>query len=410
MRQKPSRGQAAFGSAAAGDEYADGVRSEADARLRLGLAAPDVGVSIQHHFIDCKNEDFSYQDGGFVIDHYHYCLARRLEIEIKICAFRVPLLGCLRQKEIGEANFTMTTRGFGWDGSMPHSPGDPSDPRFAQVSFATDLSDWDPAPWGAALTTVLNVEMRCEPRTTGALCRSNTWERGRAMTVAEWMNNPVGPFFRFLVDPAEGDGPDGLTFWGFDNVLTLEGPNGDSEVVEGNEVRCDNASYLRGGRGCMFNRVESLFTDLSIDNPAHFKAAGHIFDALYRPERTQPQIEGKNIPGSIESARPLRRLFPPYDMGIYNANNAVARSACIAWWGPDYAEAGRFECDEFPFRSTYEGASQAGIHYSVRVIDAPDNGVPATCSASFTPGSGSCTRIRSSWSSPVSAVEVVAAT
>ncbi|HET8662419.1 MAG TPA: PKD domain-containing protein [Micromonosporaceae bacterium] len=320
----------------------------------------------------CRDEPLSYYDGGFVIDHYQYCLARRFEITVEVCAFRVPLLGCLRDKTIGEAEFRITTHGHGWDGSMTRPPEDPTDPRYTQISFTTDLDEWD--GWGAALAAVLKVEMRCIDKTVGAFCRSHPFERGTSQTVAEWMVENVGPYFRFLADPTEGEGLDQLSYWGFEHVLTLEGPDPDSTTVRGDEFRCDTATYLKGSRGCMFHNVESLWTGLDLNSPTHRKASGHVYDALYRPDVTQPRFAGKDIPGSIDSERPLSRLYPAYDRSRYDANRATAVAACRDWWGPDYSQGGQFECDEYPMASTYQGASQAGIHYSARVIDRDDNG------------------------------------
>jgi hypothetical protein len=71
--------------------------------------------------------------------------------------------------------------------------------------------------------------------------------------------------------------------------------------------------------------------------------------------------------------RVLTRLFEPYDSATATANNAEAVRTCKQWWGEDYAQGGQFECDEFPFKTTYQGASLANGHYSARVIDAAEN-------------------------------------
>jgi hypothetical protein len=91
----------------------------------------------------------------------------------------------------------------------------------------------------------------------------------------------------------------------------------------------------------------------------------HIDDALHHPERTEPKVPGKSIPGE---RIPLHRLF---DQGKIDRNRAASTSFCQA------PRPSGFECDEYPFASTYEGAATATLkpwNGSVRLIPDDDNG------------------------------------
>ncbi len=83
----------------------------------------------------------------------------------------------------------------------------------------------------------------------------------------------------------------------------------------------------------------------------HAQEARHIRDALIRPSLTFPSFVGKSVPGNSLS-RPLHRMM---DSSRRDQNGAASVAICTAVWGPDYATGGQ-QCDEFPFRSTYEGS------------------------------------------------------
>lgn len=119
----------------------------------------------------------------------------------------------------------------------------------------------------------------------------------------------------------------------------------------------------------------------------------HIDDALHHPERTFPAFIGKNVPGEN---RPLHRLMG----SAADRNRDEARKVCVDVWGPQYSEGG-LECDEYPFRATYEGAaySTSGItcdnptatqpanwrkwNGSARPIDGPQNGAGGSALSAF---------------------------
>jgi hypothetical protein len=349
------------GRRARGEQAPDGPRI-----AETPLLSPDLNV------VDCQQEPFSYLTGGFVIDHYRYCEVTFWEVKTTVCAWRT-LLGCLRSREIAHAEFRMSTAGYGYDWTR-YRAGDWVDRNLNQAYWITLLDDWRNVR-GEAPIQPLTVETICDAK-TGAPCLADNLAGSVTKTIAQWEADG-GTFMRWLERPIDGLGPDNLAYFDFHTRFTYGAPPGQAVGnTRGNGYRCDYALYLRGGQGCMFHRVESLFAELNLRGDTNYrKAATHIFDALYRPEVTKPEVAGKSVPGSpfTDNPRPLNRVYDVYDPLLVRDNNAEAVRTCREWWGPDYAQGGQFDCDEFPFASTLQGASRANGNYSARVIDASDN-------------------------------------
>jgi PKD repeat protein len=346
--------------------------------LPPGRAAPRLGpvpsLSPPFSALDCQNEPFAETSGGFVIDHYRYCEVTRWTARTIVCSFRLPLLGCVRKEEIGHAEFRLSTAGYGWDATMI-KPGDWVDPTLNQISWVTFLDDWHNV-WGVAPETPLSISQVCAAQNPVAPCREDVLGKGFTQTIAQWMADG-GWYHRWLENPIDGLGADNLAYFDFHTHLaygTL--PTGSVGDTLGDRYRCDFALYLKGDRGCMFDRLVSVFGELTLSGTAPYrKEALHIYDAMFRPEVTQPQVPGKQVPGNpfASSPRPLTRAYEGYESALVRANHAEAVRTCTAWWGPDYSQGGQFDCDEYPFKSTFQGASVANGNYSARVIDASDN-------------------------------------
>lgn len=372
----PSRAAAPRQSAAAADDDATSLRMRRQDYLeRAAEGSPQARALAPAESVDvteCAAELFSYRTGGFVIDHYNYCHSVDLRATVKICETRIPLLGCINSRTVGSVTWTMTTKGSGWDGDIT-SPANPF-PQYSQIYFVTMLHNFKPSN-AAILALNIKPEMLCEAQAP-AVCRAQPTERETSRTVAEWMADS-GTFFRQLADPTQGTGRDRLTWFDFDlkSTISYPGADGDDDTFDGSSFRCDEAYYLKGERGCMFDDVESLHA-VSLDSTTNYrKAALHIYDAFYQPDRTQPQKAGKDVAGNLESAnpRPLTRAFEDYDPKTISDNRGQAISTCRDYWGPDYAQGGQFDCDEYPFASTYQGSALDNGNYSARVIDASDN-------------------------------------
>jgi PKD domain len=146
--------------------------------------------------------------------------------------------------------------------------------------------------------------------------------------------------------------------------------------------RCDAATYLGSTGACLYQNVDSVHYVSILEQDGVFEEALHILLAQLVPEYTKPGVPGKEIPGSFESGAPLTRLYPGYDdNGQYDANHRVAVATCVEFWGADYVRgpSGSRDCDEYPYRSTFEGAYRSVLDpdgpwsYSARPIDLTQN-------------------------------------
>ncbi|SDG76240.1 Deoxyribonuclease NucA/NucB [Pseudonocardia oroxyli] len=131
-------------------------------------------------------------------------------------------------------------------------------------------------------------------------------------------------------------------------------------------LRCDSSNeFPTYTEGCVFNNVVPFLT-YSIDGNVR-SVAEHIRDAQTRPEITDPRVAGKTIPGAFGSETYLRRTR---DGSLADANGRAAAAVCRQV-DPDYVNQG-FDCDEYPFRSTREGASTTQ-NFSARALDRSEN-------------------------------------
>ncbi|MEU3767936.1 hypothetical protein AB0E55_23035 [Amycolatopsis keratiniphila] len=140
--------------------------------------------------------------------------------------------------------------------------------------------------------------------------------------------------------------------------------------------RCDTASYVQASPGCVFTaRTFALNYNMARDR--YPEVVDHIRDAQYNPGVTKPG-NFTLIPGNPKDGTPLTRLYPDYDRTTYNRNNYKAVQTCKQFWGDGYPEGGKFECDEYPFRSTYQGAAYSDnggtVGYSARPLLSEQNG------------------------------------
>ncbi|WP_225882418.1 NucA/NucB deoxyribonuclease domain-containing protein [Streptomyces aureocirculatus] len=124
--------------------------------------------------------------------------------------------------------------------------------------------------------------------------------------------------------------------------------------------RWEAASYLANSTGNPERRGAATFsytvplTYSAKDGAAEQQVAKHIRQAFLNPQDTKPYMSRKKVPGQKPSA-PLHRTR---DTGRNEANGRAAIAQCKRHWGPNYTEGGKKECDEYPFRSTLEGAAE----------------------------------------------------
>ena len=133
--------------------------------------------------------------------------------------------------------------------------------------------------------------------------------------------------------------------------------------------RGDSASYIYKG-GVIFPQVLETYT-ISLSNARLAAVAAHIEAAYKSPGTgTKPPATGKVIPGFAKTGKPLTRLYPAYDTSVYTANRNTAVAACKKYFGPNYANGGK-QCDEYPFASTYQGASTVSGKWWYSVLPVP---------------------------------------
>ncbi|MGW6940307.1 ricin-type beta-trefoil lectin domain protein [Streptomyces xanthophaeus] len=141
-------------------------------------------------------------------------------------------------------------------------------------------------------------------------------------------------------------------------------------------MRMDSAAYLeqfgRGGQGAIFNRVTPWFS-YDYNDASVRSVAEHIFSAYVNPTSTEPRLDvAKKIPGWFNSSTMLTRNFSDFNAAsgkIARDNESRKNAACrnLAKGNPTY------QCDEFPFASTKEGAG-SGDNFSVRYVPGAANG------------------------------------
>lgn len=131
--------------------------------------------------------------------------------------------------------------------------------------------------------------------------------------------------------------------------------------------RCDSAPYTRYKLGCIFDRTLGYLT-YSVGDADVNESAQHIFDAQVQPQITDPKFPGKHVPGRLDGPY-LHRIY--YDTARQNRNTTAAKSTCLSVHGP--YDGTVLNCDEYPFKTTLEGAAFGDNNYSARVLDAKDN-------------------------------------
>jgi hypothetical protein len=351
-----------------------------EARHRVEFAA----ANREANFITCSEDVFANFDFGFTISHYSFCqnLFGALREVVKVCRFQIgPICLGSVEREIGRAEFNVTIIGTGWDGTMI-DPNDFVDPSKNQIKFVTVLHKFRNVT-GTGPGLLLKFDVTCNALSGAAPCEEDPLFQAVPKPVAEWQRDG-GQLIRYLHSPLVGSGPDRLSFYDFNYEMTGK-QGGASDTVStapGGTYRCDAASSpTRGGRGCMFHDTDEIFARLSVDPTTnYFEEVTHIFDVFFRPEVTVPRPPAgviKDVPGNVFAefprfARPLSRLFTP---SVADQNHRVAQATCVAEFGAGYTEGGSKECDEFPFRSTFQGAAFAEqpYLYSVRPILASHN-------------------------------------
>ncbi|CAL9423431.1 NucA/NucB deoxyribonuclease domain-containing protein [Streptomyces sp. enrichment culture] len=172
---------------------------------------------------------------------------------------------------------------------------------------------------------------------------------------------------------------DKVSYCKFETHYKVDSPKGStpwSDVSPTGSMRFDSATYIPdaqyGSKGAVFDWVTPSF-NYDRKDTAVKEVAEHIYEALYAPQLTYPQKSDKDIPGNIWNGewQPLHRnvktgaygTFSPDSDAIAEDNEKAKDAACAGLNRPtDY------DCDEFPFASTKEGAGVGDGNFSVRMV------------------------------------------
>ncbi|MFI8879858.1 hypothetical protein [Streptomyces sp. NPDC055243] len=152
--------------------------------------------------------------------------------------------------------------------------------------------------------------------------------------------------------------------------------------------RWDKATYLpnRAKGAAVFSMVTALKLSTKPSAP-EWDVAKHIKLAYTNPGATKPPYSGKELPGNSANA-PLTRLHKDATRRKENRNRAIYN--CKKYYGADYTEGGRKECDEFPMATAYEGAAMSKYdprahpkNFSAKPVDEKANGAAGNLSAQY---------------------------
>ncbi|OXM44812.1 NucA/NucB deoxyribonuclease domain-containing protein [Amycolatopsis alba] len=265
----------------------------------------------------------------------------------------------------GKFDFELWILAFAYDGSR-------------RVDYVTSVENVHQGSNLSDELTFLTIRFDC--RSTEVTCGGGPLSR--ADTIRGWYTKST--MDTITITSPDTTGADPYKIVNFTETIGFTGEyrNGntrplykDTHAV--NHVRFDSANSALGAgkfKGTVFTDHIPRF-DLHLTGAGYDQEARHVDDTLHHPERTFPALIGKNAPGASVTD-PLHRLM---DDTKKRQNHDRAVDICRDVWGPGYA-AGDMECDEYPFRTTYEGASEStggqpgNWHGSARPIPRADNG------------------------------------
>lgn len=300
-------------------------------------------------FEECVNKD-NVGATGWIKNHYAYCWSDYAYYTA------CPYPSC------DYVQFRFTLIGYGSNGQRTVSY-----KYFIDNIFATRPS------W--ANGTKVTVEIQCDGVSDTLDCRSET-NSPDTRPLAKWKNHNQGSaVFTSEPPPYSETNRDRVSYMDIWPRVTIVPPGPPTIIVPGvmdgpkEKIRADSARYMfvfwprfYRSQGAIFaNVMPTFYYDM---NDPYFdvmkEAFQHHKDALTAP--------GSIVPG-LRPKPPLTRLYPRYDSEAHNANIRAKERACSQLTKPGDG----YECDEFPFATTYEGAAQGAGKFSVRYIPTEAN-------------------------------------
>ncbi|MFI9811290.1 NucA/NucB deoxyribonuclease domain-containing protein [Saccharothrix variisporea] len=339
--------------------YAEGVTAK-NSPSATGWTPP--AFQYDHFTLDqCKANVGDKNNPGTAKNHYSYCWSHQAVISFRPACWLGGLF-CVERNLF----YTLTVIGDGSDASR-------------EVRYDVFLTDFQHArPFEGVLD--LTVEAKCHPLVGVNDCEPDPATPPVKRPLGEWVSSGEvrlklrGP--EPALDPLLN--PERLGYASAWVKVTGTLPQGSTRDITSvpHKVRFDSADYIshNGKAGAIFTEVEAVL-NFPVNRPefaAMTQAAHHYRDAMTNPAATIPAVPGKQIPGAI-GGQPLHRLW--FDSGRRAENNREAVKTCRTEFPNDYPQPGQ-DCDEYPFASTYEGASpyyNPQRNFSVRVLPSEDN-------------------------------------
>ncbi len=244
--------------------------------------------------------------------------------------------------------------------------------RTVDYSYKVDDIDMDLDSKGW-IGSKVSISMQCDGISEYRDCLGD--ESPDKRTLAQWRSNGEGyTIFESDPPPVTAGNKDQVSYMDFWPRVTIDPPGKKLPPLTSDgrkqKVRMDSADYMFvfqpffwPKEGAIFAEATPVFYYKMIDPYFSImkEAFQHHKDALKSPGSLFPGIEGR---------APLTRLYSKYDPARYDANRRAKDKACAKIEKPGEG----YECDEFPFRSTYEGGAtgEAG-KFSVRYIPTAAN-------------------------------------
>lgn len=316
-----------------------------------------------------------HQYGGFDYkDRFSYCFIQYPQLDYQVCDRR----SC---RGVGFETFRLTEVGVGTDGSQTLK---------TWISLDTFIQHGETFPQDTMQLNAICGWIQAE-------CKSNM-PLGISQSIATWRsqsNRWIEFSYTFLAgatDWTTGDSWDKRDRQHFhESQLGIANPNTGQEIhYDPISFRCDGAAYVK--TGCIFDKVAAVWV---VDKAKYPAIAAHIKLAQDQPGTgSLPKSPGVVIPGGKSSNIPLTRNYwstiarykadrKPPSASLEDQSRKKSIKMCITLFstpGHPYTKGPNgeaYDCDEYPFASTYEGSATTGrgtkLWYSVQALPASQN-------------------------------------
>ncbi|MDA8352135.1 MAG: hypothetical protein M0Z65_02930 [Firmicutes bacterium] len=316
---------------------------------------------------ECIRQAESNRDKGWIKNHFAWCRSKIVSYGWQRYRFPLPI------PITYGIQYRITEIGYGTNSQD-------KDKKEREVFFdyyIDDIYTTHPFLNGAKL----KVDIDCQALVQPEDCK----EKGGPIerTIAQWKSNNYGSKTLYSTPPPKSDfNPEQKGYMEFYTHQVMNPPqNLPTRTLDSpkQKVRWDSADYMmvihpnqRFYNAGIFSDVRPVIHFSKSAPHVMREQAQHIEDALKRPETTYPYPgPGKIIPGGTYEA-PLSRLR---DKSAIKRNRGKSQRTCKRLHRDGVLpKPANSECDEFPFASTWQGASTGGVgKYSVRYISKDSN-------------------------------------